>query len=44
MTTLLFNLDGKTIRHNGTEKALHIVSAWCHANQLVEFFYLISGS
>lgn len=29
------NLDGKTIRHSGEEKALHIVSAWCHANQLV---------
>lgn len=31
----LINLDGKTIRHSGNEKALHIVSAWCHANQLV---------
>jgi predicted transposase YbfD/YdcC len=29
------NLDGKAIRHSGDEKALHIVSAWCHANQLV---------
>ena len=29
------NVDGKAIRHSGTEKALHIVSAWCHANQLV---------
>ena len=29
------NLDGKTIRHSGDEKPLHIVSAWCHANQLV---------
>lgn len=29
------NLDGKPIRHCGDEKALHIVSAWCHANQLV---------
>lgn len=31
----LINIDGKTIRHSGREKALHIVSAWCHANQLV---------
>jgi predicted transposase YbfD/YdcC len=29
------NLDGKTIRHSGRDKALHIVSAWCQANQLV---------
>ena len=29
------NLDGKTIRNSGNEKALHIVSAWCQANQLV---------
>ena len=29
------NLDGKTIRNSGSEKALHIVSAWCQANQLV---------
>ncbi len=28
------NLDGKTIRNSGRDKALHIVSAWCHANQL----------
>lgn len=31
----LINIDGKTIKHSGYEKALHIVSAWCHANQLV---------
>ena len=29
------NLDGKTIRNSGQGKALHIVSAWCQANQLV---------
>lgn len=29
------NLDGKTIRNSGENKALHIVSAWCQANQLV---------
>ena len=29
------NLDGKTIRNSGSDKALHIVSAWCQANQLV---------
>ncbi len=29
------NLDGKTIRNSGNEKALNIVSAWCQANQLV---------
>ena len=28
-------IDGKTIRNSGTGKALHIVSAWCEANQLV---------
>ena len=31
----LINVDGKTIRHSGKDKALHIVSAWCQANQLV---------
>ncbi|HHX3463921.1 TPA: ISAs1 family transposase [Legionella pneumophila] len=35
LTQTFINLDGKTIRHSGDEKALHIVSAWCHANQLV---------
>ncbi len=35
LTSTFINLDGKTIRHSGDEKALHIVSAWCHANQLV---------
>ncbi len=29
------NLDGKTIRNSGSCRALHIVSAWCQANQLV---------
>jgi predicted transposase YbfD/YdcC len=29
------NLDGKAIRNSGQDKALHIVSAWCQANQLV---------
>lgn len=28
-------IDGKTIRNSGTNKALHIVSAWCEANELV---------
>lgn len=31
----VINIDGKTIRNSGHEKALHIVSAWCHTNQLV---------
>lgn len=31
----ILSLDGKTIRNSGTEKALHIVSAWCHNNQMV---------
>lgn len=31
----VIGLDGKTIRNSGTEKALHIVSAWCHNNRLV---------
>ena len=35
LTQTFINLDGKTIRHSGDEKALHIVTAWCHANQLV---------
>jgi hypothetical protein len=30
------NIDGKTIRNSGkAAKALHLVSAWCQANQLV---------
>lgn len=33
-TGTFLHLDGKTIRHSGTDKALHIVSAWCHTNQL----------
>jgi len=35
LTGNLINIDGKTIRHSGKDKALHIVSAWCQANQLV---------
>lgn len=31
----IISLDGKTIRNSGREKALHIVSAWCHKNQMV---------
>lgn len=31
----VISLDGKTIRNSGKEKAIHIVSAWCHANKLV---------
>lgn len=35
MKSEIINVDGKTIRHSGEGKALHIVSAWCEANQLV---------
>lgn len=35
MKSEIINVDGKTIRNSGAEKALHIVSAWCEANQLV---------
>lgn len=31
----VISLDGKTIRHSGSDKALHIVSAWCHNNKMV---------
>lgn len=31
----VISLDGKTIRNSGKDRALHIVSAWCHQNQLV---------
>lgn len=31
----VISLDGKTIRNGDKEKALHIVSAWRHNNQLV---------
>lgn len=31
----IISIDGKTIRNSGKDKALHIVSAWCEANQLV---------
>lgn len=34
MTSEYINIDGKTIRNSGSDKALHIVSAWCHANQM----------
>lgn len=34
IASTFINLDGKTIRNSGAKKALHIVSAWCHANQL----------
>jgi len=35
MKSEIINIDGKTIRNSGEGKALHIVSAWCEANQLV---------
>lgn len=35
ITGKIISLDGKTIRNSGKDKALHIVSAWCSANQLV---------
>jgi predicted transposase YbfD/YdcC len=31
----VLSIDGKTIRNSGEGKSLHIVSAWCEANQLV---------
>lgn len=31
----IISLDGKTIRNSGSDKALHIVSAWCHKNKMV---------
>jgi len=31
----IINVDGKTIKNSGHNKALEIVSAWCHANKLV---------
>ena len=34
LTGDIISVDGKTIRHSGNEKPLHIVSAWCRANQL----------
>lgn len=33
-TGTYIHIDGKTIRNSGEEKALHIVSAWCRANQM----------
>ena len=35
ITGTYINVDGKTIRNSGHDKALHIVSAWCQANQLI---------
>ena len=35
VTSDVISIDGKTIRNSGKDKALHIVSAWCHQNQLV---------
>lgn len=31
----IVSIDGKTIRNSGKEKALNIVSAWCHNNHMV---------
>jgi predicted transposase YbfD/YdcC len=31
----IISIDGKTIRNSGREHPLHIVSAWCHNNQMV---------
>jgi hypothetical protein len=31
----VISVDGKTIRNSGKGNALHIVSAWCHNNQMV---------
>lgn len=35
ITGEILSIDGKTILNSGSDKPLHIVSAWCHANQLV---------
>lgn len=35
VTSDIVSLDGKTIRNSGRGNPLHIVSAWCRANQLV---------
>ena len=35
ITGEIISIDGKTIRNSGSDKPLHIVSAWCQANQLV---------
>lgn len=34
LTSDIISLDGKSIRNSGQKKPLHIVSAWCRANQL----------
>ena len=31
----VISIDGKTIRNSGKDKAIHIVSAWCHNNRMV---------
>jgi predicted transposase YbfD/YdcC len=31
----IISIDGKAIRNSGHENPLHIVSAWCHNNQMV---------
>jgi predicted transposase YbfD/YdcC len=31
----VISIDGKTIKNSGKEKPLHIVSAWCHNNDMV---------
>jgi predicted transposase YbfD/YdcC len=31
----IISIDGKTIRNSGQVKPLHIISAWCHQNQIV---------
>jgi predicted transposase YbfD/YdcC len=33
--TTIINIDGKTIRNSSLGHGLHLVSAWCQANQLV---------
>lgn len=35
ITGEIISIDGKTIRNSGSDRPLHIVSAWCQANQLV---------
>lgn len=34
ITGQYINIDGKTIRNSAKDKALHVVSAWCHSNQM----------
>lgn len=35
IASTIINIDGKTIRNSGHEKALHMVSAWCYTNKLI---------